>query len=64
MFAPIVVADELESDMLVAAAKLPGFVDTFYAITMQQWFAKVALAERLGSLKEILRARNQRYTSR
>lgn len=54
VLAPIVVADELESGMLVEAAKLPGIVETFYAITVQRRFAKAALAELLASLRESL----------
>ena len=52
VLAPIVVADELASGMLVEAAQLPGIVETFYAITMQRRFAKAALAEILGYLNE------------
>ncbi len=47
VLAPIVVADELESGLLVEAAKLPGLVETFYAIVMQRRFAKTSLAELL-----------------
>jgi len=47
VLAPIVVADELATGMLVEAAQLPGIVDTFYAITTQRRFGKVALAELL-----------------
>ena len=54
VLAPIVVADELESGMLVEAAKLPGIVETFYAITMQRRFEKASLAELPGSFRQRL----------
>lgn len=47
VLAPIVVADELASGLLLEAAKLPGIFETFYAIVMQRRFAKTALAELL-----------------
>jgi LysR family transcriptional regulator, transcriptional activator of nhaA len=49
VLAPIVVADELASGMLVEAAQLPGIVETFYAITTQRRFGKAAVAELVGS---------------
>lgn len=52
VLAPIVVADELESGMLVEVAKLPDIVETFYAITMQRRFPKASLNELLGSFRE------------
>lgn len=52
VLAPIVVADELDSGMLFEAAKLPGIVETFYAITMQRRFPKASLNELLGSFRE------------
>ena len=47
VLAPIVVANELASGLLVEAAQLPGILETFYAITMQRRFAKAALGELL-----------------
>jgi len=49
VLAPIVVSDELRSGTLVQAALLPDIVETFYAITMQRRFAKVALSELLAA---------------
>ena len=49
VLAPIVVADELASGMLVEAGQLPGIVETFYAITVQRRFAKAVLTELLGA---------------
>lgn len=54
VLAPIVVADELESGVLVEAAQLPGIVETFYAITVQRRFAKASLTEILGLLTKSL----------
>lgn len=47
VLAPIVVADELASGLLVEAAKLPGIVETFFAIVMQRRFAKTSLTDLL-----------------
>jgi len=47
VLAPIVVADELASGLLIEAAQLPGIAETFYAITTQRRFAKAVLAELL-----------------
>lgn len=47
VLAPIVVADELASGLLMEAAQLPGIFETFYAIVMQRRFAKTALTELL-----------------
>lgn len=52
VLAPIVVADELASGMLVEAAQLPGIVETFYAITIQRRFPKASLAELIGASAE------------
>jgi LysR family transcriptional activator of nhaA len=35
---PIVVKDELESGMLIEVAKLPGLMETFFALTLQRAF--------------------------
>jgi LysR family transcriptional activator of nhaA len=51
VLAPIVVADELLSGILVEAAQLPGIAETFYAIVMQRRFAKASLAELLRPAK-------------
>ena len=48
VLAPIVVADELVSGVLVEAAQLPGIAETFYAIVMQRRFAKASLGELLS----------------
>lgn len=45
VLAPIVVADELASGMLVEAAQLPGIVETFYAVTIRRRFPKAALVK-------------------
>ncbi len=47
VLAPIVVADELASGLLIEAAQLPGIAETFYAITAQRRFGKAVLAELL-----------------
>lgn len=49
VLAPIVVADELASGMLVEAGQLQGIVETFYAITIQRRFPKASLAELIGA---------------
>ena len=51
VLAPIVVADELQSGVLVEAAQLPGIAETFYAIVMQRRFAKASLGELLRPAK-------------
>lgn len=48
VLAPIVVKDELDSGLFAEAAKLPGLVETFYAIVMQRRFAKASLAKLLS----------------
>lgn len=49
VLAPIVVADELASGMLVEAAQLPGILETFYAVTIHRRFPKASLAELIGT---------------
>jgi LysR family transcriptional activator of nhaA len=41
---PIVVKDELRAGLLVRAARLPGLVETFYAVTVPRRFANPLLA--------------------
>jgi LysR family transcriptional activator of nhaA len=47
----IVVRDELEGGELVELAKLPGLVETFYAITLRRRFPNPLLATLLGAIR-------------
>ena len=45
---PIVIKDELEAGMLVEAAQLPGFAETFYAVTIARRFPNPLVHELLA----------------
>ena len=45
--APIVVADELRSGLLIEASQLPGIIESFYAVTVERRFPNPALSSLL-----------------